>query len=278
MKTNLSCTWVIFVASAALLLLSGCLIVAAPVPMSTATTTPDGRNKLVEPKDKVVAGVTTRAQLEELYKGFGVETGTDRLFWGQYKKSNMGVAYAAGVLYAGGDQGEKRIYHGVDILASFDEKGVVTSFYSLPDDQSFARIIEMQHSGLLGPYRLQIPFTLQAGIAGMKSAAGYRLDFEKESVTITKNEYIYPSEKSRVDEPPSKVIKVPLNKIDDIVRHTPKSGVTYCGDSSQHNVLFNIKFKETTELGRSINMCASTVEVLKMLRWMADREVSSKSD
>lgn len=94
MKVNLSCTRLVFVVSVALILLSSCIV--APVPMRTVTTTPDGRNTLIEPKDRVIAGVTTRAQVEELYEGFGVETGTDRLFWGQYKKSNMAVIYAIG--------------------------------------------------------------------------------------------------------------------------------------------------------------------------------------
>jgi hypothetical protein len=126
-----------FATWACVLFLCSCIV----VPMKTPTLIKNSAGEKVPlPHDALIAGVTTREQVEQQYKSFAVDCGTPHLFWGRFQKSTW--AMAGGMFGAGA--GASRMWGGFNLLATFDDNGILKYSETLPDKELVSRFVTMR--------------------------------------------------------------------------------------------------------------------------------------
>jgi hypothetical protein len=142
-----------------LTLLSGCLI-TPPIPLKTATQTAAGQS-LSLPNFKPVLGQTTRAELEQQYRGFAVYSEVPQVFLANYRISKW--AMVAGIYGMGGPT-DGRLWSTRTLVAEFDVQGRLSTFNDLEGSALFPRLQQIVGSGVMPPLDISQPIILPGPI------------------------------------------------------------------------------------------------------------------
>jgi len=230
----------------------GCIVV--PIKMKTRVEGPAGTKQTL-PKEALAPGTTTRQQVEEMYKGFAVETDIPNFLWGRFRKSSWAVIFAAGGGYGGAVAGGGRTWEVHNLLITFDSNGIVKSVESVPDKQLQKHL--MTAAKELGAPPLDLSDPINTGGTLPQERA---LDLELTERALTARLHV-PWYNKKKPEPPPKVVVVPVEQIESVV-----VGKWYDDKSTELGV--TLHFDQKTKLGKSITFSAGPNEGLTLLRWL----------
>lgn len=251
-------------------LVSACIVV--PVRTPTVTQNPIGQKDKL-PTLALIPGQTTRAQVEDQYKTFAVDSGAPNLYWARFRQSRWAVFYAAGGGYnAVGGGG--RTWGTYNLLVLFDSNGNVKSSEIRRDKDLLDRLQTMCKDHQFPALDLTQPITLKLDLnqrSDVFSSSAWdqarrrgilwielRLSETEMIVTMHKQDRIV--HKQPVPQPPE-IVAVPVA---DVLR--VKTNWTESPSSIPATVQLSQE-KRITSIGSKLKFDTSPSELLTLLRW-----------
>ena len=253
-----------------IVLISACIVV--PVRTPTVTQNPTGQKDKL-PTLAFVPGKTTRAQVEDQYKTFAVDSGAPNLYWARFRQSKWAVFYAAGGGYnAVGGGG--RTWGTYNLLVLFDSDGNVKSSEIRRDKELLDRLQMLCKDQQFPALDLQEPITLKVDLnqrSDIFSSSAWdqarhrgilwielRLSETEMIVTMHKQDRIV--HKQPVPQPPE-IVAIPIADVLSVKTNWTESPST---------IPVTIRLsqeKRITSIGSKLKFDAAPSELLTLLRW-----------
>jgi hypothetical protein len=246
--------------------LLGALTMSACVPVAFPTTTrieDQSRAERKLPAAPIVPGLTTRAEVEERYAAFTVETGIPNLYWGRFRRSTWGGG-VVGVPTGGG-----RAWSVANVLVSFGPDGRARRSADAGEKQLLPTMTEMLvETGAPSPGRFE-SVVIEGQSRELKGPDGRPRTFSnpvavgltEHGVVVTRHPWQETPGGGRARRPPT-VVTVPFAEIAR-VRSEP-------GDPAVPEVpVLKFSFRSNTAIGDHLTIDVSTDAVLTTACWLA---------
>ena len=240
---------------------TGCVVL--PIRMTTRVEGPE-RTKEALPKEAVVPGGTTRAEVEARFKAFAVDPGVTDVFWGRFRKSSWAVVYAWGVGTAGGGvagaggAGGGRTWGVYNLLVTFDPRGVARSSALVPEKELQTHLARVAIESAAPPLDLSEPLLVE-GLVPDASDRIRAIEVQLMSTGLAVMKYA--PWKSRTTAAPLPISTlVPLDQIEGL----------QVGDARTDEpgrVKVELRFKRRTEVGRRVRFWAEPRWASVFVRW-----------
>jgi hypothetical protein len=243
--------------TAATLLAAACATsacVVLPMRVTTRVRNLSGADQPL-PKQAVVAGTTTRQDVDERYRGFAVDHGVPGLVWARYRKSSwtiVGAVINPLVLGAGGD----RLWGTHDLLITFDDRDTVKRTVTVKDDALHPALARAASDAGLPELDLSDPLRLDD--LDPCQCGDPPIDLELAASRIVVARHVAPKSPSDPPDPPIFTI-VPVEQIDQV-----QAG----GDTQDLGaVRIELRFKGKTEAGERLRLWVPPDAAITIVRW-----------